>query len=330
MTNFDDFLAEVHTVAIGGHIRPDGDCVGSCLATYNYIKTWYPDIDVTVYLEPIPNIFKFMARSNEIVSDFSGDTVYDLFIAQDCGDTGRLGGAAHFFEQAKHTVCVDHHISNQSFAQDNYIFPQASSASELVYELLPKERITKEIAECIYTGMVHDTGVFQYSCTSRKTMEIAGALMECGINYPKIVDDTFYTKTYNQNRIMGLALLKSRLHLNGKCISSVITEEEMTQYDVLPKHLDGIVNQLRVTKDVEVAVFLYETGDGTFKASTRSREVVDVSKVAVKYGGGGHIRGSRIFHDWRCGCHHRTDYFGSGRTDKVRKKQYDEWNYQYL
>ena len=172
MTNFDDFLAEVHTVAIGGHIRPDGDCVGSCLATYNYIKTWYPDIYVTVYLEPIPNIFKFMARSNEIVSDFSGDTVYDLFIAQDCGDTGRLGGAAHFFEQAKHTVCVDHHISNQSFAQDNYIFPQASSASELVYELLPKERITKEIAECIYTGMVHDTGVFQYSCTSRKTMEI--------------------------------------------------------------------------------------------------------------------------------------------------------------
>ena len=133
-------------------------------------------------------------------------------------------------------------------------------------------------------------------------MEIAGALMECGINYPKIVDDTFYTKTYNQNRIMGLALLKSRLHLNGKCISSVITEEEMTQYDVLPKHLDGIVNQLRVTKDVEVAVFLYETGDGTFKASTRSREVVDVSKVAVKYGGGGHIRAAGVtmkgtFHD---------------------------------
>lgn len=94
MTNFDDFLAEVHTVAIGGHIRPDGDCVGSCLATYNYIKTWYPDIDVTVYLEPIPNIFKFMARSNEIVSDFSGDTVYDLFIAQDCrgyGTSGRCG-----------------------------------------------------------------------------------------------------------------------------------------------------------------------------------------------------------------------------------------------
>lgn len=118
---------------------------------------------------------------------------------------------------------------------------------------------------------------------------------------------------------MGLALLKSRLHLDGKCISSVITEEEMTQYDVLPKHLDGIVNQLRVTKDVEVAVFLYETGDGTFKVSTRSREVADVSKVAVKYGGGGHVRAAGFSHDRRCGCHHRTDCFGSGRTDKVRK-----------
>ena len=290
MKSLDELFAGVKTAAIAGHIRPDGDCVGSCLATYNYITTYYPQIEVSLYLQPIPNIFKFMKNADKIISDCTADKEFDLFIAQDCGDTGRLGGAAHFFEQAKHTVCVDHHISNQSFAQDNYIFPQASSASELVYELLPKERITKEIAECIYTGMVHDTGVFQYSCTSRKTMEIAGALMECGINYPKIVDDTFYTKTYNQNRIMGLALLKSRLHLDGKCISSVITEEEMTQYDVLPKHLDGIVNQLRVTKDVEVAVFLYETGDGTFKVSTRSKEVADVSKVAVKYGGGGHVR----------------------------------------
>lgn len=290
MTNFDEFLTEVHTVAIGGHIRPDGDCVGSCLATYNYIKTYYPGIEVDLYLEPIPNIFKFMARSEEIISDFSTEKSYDLFIAQDCGDTGRLGDAARYFQNAAKTICVDHHVSNQSFADENYIFPEASSTSELIFDLLPKERITREIAECIYTGMVHDTGVFQYSCTSRKTMETAGALMELGINYPKIVDDTFYTKTYHQNQIMGLALLKSKLHLDGKCISSVITEEEMQKYDVLPKHLDGIVSQLRVTKDVEVAIFLYQTGDGTFKVSTRSKEIVDLAQIAVKYNGGGHKR----------------------------------------
>lgn len=290
MTNLDCFLERANTVAIAGHIRPDGDCVGSCLATYNYIKNFYPHISVDLYLEPIPNIFKFLKYSEEIIHDCTAIKSYDLFIAQDCGDASRLGEAICYFETAKTTVCIDHHISNQSFADENYIFPEASSASELVFELLPKERITKEIAECIYTGIVHDTGVFQYSCTSKRTMETAGFLMECGIDYPKIIDETFYTKTYNQNRIMGLALLKSRLYLEGKCICSVITEKEMKEYDVLPKHLDGIVSQLRVTKDVEVAVFLYETQEGTFKVSTRSARYADLSKVAVKYGGGGHQR----------------------------------------
>ena len=290
MTNLDVFLEKAQTVAVAGHVRPDGDCVGSCLATYNYIKTYYPKIQVDLYLEPIPNIFKFLQRADEIISDMSADKVYDLFIAQDCGDLGRLGDAAKYFKTAEMTVCIDHHISNQSFAQENYIFPEASSASELVFELIPRERLNKEIAECIYTGIINDTGVFQYSCTLPKTMEAAGVLMSYGIDFPRIVDETFFTKTYNQNRIMGLALLKSRLHLDGKCISSVITLEEMKEYEVLPKHLDGIVSQLRVTKDVETAIFLYETEPGAFKASLRSASYVDVAEIAVKYGGGGHKR----------------------------------------
>ena len=294
MKDLDSLLTGAKTVAIAGHVRPDGDCVGSCLATYNYIKTYHKEIEVCVYLEPIPNIFKFMAGAEQIKLPQRGQKVYDLFIAQDCGDVGRLGDAAHYFECAKRTACIDHHVSNQSFADDNYIFPLASSTSELIFELLPKERLTKEIAECIYTGIIHDTGVFQYSCTSAKTMQAAGVLMECGINFSKIVDETFFTKTYNQNRIMGQALVKSELYLDGKCIVSVITQEEMKRFDVLPKHLEGIVAQLRVTKDVEAAIFLYENEDGSFKVSTRSSGNVDVSKIAVKYGGGGHARAAGI------------------------------------
>lgn len=314
MMNLDEFLAEAHTVAISGHIHPDGDCVGSCLATYNYIKTYYSQITVALYLEPIPNIFKFMARSNEIISECLEDKSYDLFIAQDCGDSGRLGDAARYCASAKKTICIDHHVSNTGFADEDYIFPEASSTSELIYELLPKERITKQIAECIYTGIVHDTGVFQFSCTSKKTMEIAGTLMEMGINYPQIVDNTYYTKTYNQNRISGLALLKSQLHLGGKCISSVITLEEMKKYDVLPKHLDGIVNQLRVTKDVEVAVFLYETKAGGYKVSLRSREYVDVATIAVSYGGGGHVRAAG------CSIEGEPDAIIEEVTEKIAKQ----------
>ena len=294
MNNLDSQLEGVTTVAIAGHVRPDGDCVGSCLATYNYIRTQFPLIQAVVYLEPIPNLFKFMAGADEIRNDCSEDVSYDLFIAQDCGDLGRLGAAAKYFESAKKTVCIDHHVSNQSFADENYIFPDASSTSELIFDLIDTDKITKEIAECIYTGIVHDTGVFQYSCTSAHTMEIAGILMEKGIDFPKIVDKTFFEKTYEQNRILGCALLKSQLHLGGTCISTVITRKEMEEYGVLPKHLEGIVSQLRSTKGVETAIFLYENEDGAYKVSMRSASVVDVAEIAVKFGGGGHARAAGI------------------------------------
>ena len=288
MTNLDEILAGVKSAAVAGHLRPDGDCAGSTLAVYNYIKTYYPHIEVNLYLEPIPNKFLFLEKAGEIIHHCVKDKVYDLFMALDCGDEGRLGDAVKYFRTAKKTVCIDHHVSNESFAQENYIFPEASSTSELIYGLLPKERITKEIAECIYLGMVHDTGVFQYSCTSAKTMEIAGALMETGIDFTKIVDETFYTKTFVQNKILGKALLEAKLYREGKIIASVITAEDMKNFQVLPKHLDGIVNQLRITKGVEVALFLYENDDGTFKASTRCNGDVDLAKIAVAFGGGGH------------------------------------------
>ena len=284
------FLTGKETVGIAGHVRPDGDCVGSTLAIYNYIKEYYPQIDVRLYLEPIPNVFKFLRYADEIRSDYTDEIVFDLFIVCDCGDEGRLGNAVKYYENAKNTLCIDHHVSNQEFAQHNYIFPDASSTCELVYGLFDRAHITKEIAECLYTGMVHDTGVFQYSCTSAKTMNIAGQLMELGIDYSEIVDATFYTKTYAQNQILGQALLDSRLYLDGRCIISVVTKEEMDEFGVLPKHLDGIVNQLRVTKGVVVAAFMYQNEDGSFKVSLRANGTFDVAALAMHFGGGGHVK----------------------------------------
>ena len=290
MTNFDVYLADAKTVAIAGHVRPDGDCAGSCLATYNYIKNYFPHVKVDLYLEPIPNIFKFMKRSEEILSEWPDDRKYDLFIAQDCGDAKRLGNAAKYFESAEHTICVDHHVSNQNFAEHNYIFPDASSTCELIFELLPDERIDREIAECIYTGMVHDTGVFRYSCTHPSTMRAAAALMEKGIDFTKIITETFDEKTYAQNQILGRALLESFLFMDGRCIVSYVTKEEMDFYQVKAKHLDGIVSQLKLTKGIDVAIFMYELEHGTFKVSLRSSEKIDVSVVASYFGGGGHAR----------------------------------------
>ena len=283
-------LEGITSVGIGGHVRPDGDCVGSTLAVYNYITTYYPEIEVDIYLEPIPDVFFFLNHADKIQHDFTEDKSHDLFISLDCGDKDRLGQVAKYFDSAKHTLCIDHHVSNQSFAEDNYIIPDASSTCELVYLCMNTDKITKEIAECLYTGIVHDTGVFQYSCTSAKTMEYAGVLMEKGIDYPTIISDTFYQKTYAQNRILGYALLNSKLYLDGKVIVTYLTKDDLADFACGTKDLDGIVNQLRITKGTEVALFLYECEDGSFKASLRVAGDVNVAVIAQYFGGGGHVK----------------------------------------
>lgn len=288
-------LMQVNTVAIGGHVRPDGDCVGSTLGLYQYIKKCFPNIHVDVYLEDIPESFKSMIPvSEEILHEIDSKKIYDLFVALDCGDAGRLGFSAPLFENAKATVCIDHHVSNTSFADENYIVPDASSTSELVYNLLDKEKITTEIAECLYLGIVHDTGVFQYSCTSPETMEAAADLMRKGIRSNEIIDKTFYEKTYAQNQILGRALLESFLFMDGKCIVSYITKKIMDFHGVTPKDLEGIVSQLRVIKDVEVAILLYETAPQEYKVSLRATGDIDVSKVAGFFGGGGHKKAAGV------------------------------------
>ena len=292
MIDLDEILKNAKTIGISGHVRPDGDCIGSTLAMYNYIRDYYPQAQPQIYLEIVPNIFKFLNRSEEVLTDYPEVGQMDLFIALDCGDAGRVGKAAKYYELADRTLCIDHHETNGAFADDNYIVPSASSTCELVYELLPKDRITKEIAECLYTGIIHDTGVFQYSCTSSRTMNIAGELMDKGIDYPGIIDRTFYTKTYRQNLLLGRALSKSRLYLDGKCILSFLTQEEMQEFDALPKDLEGIVSQLRVTKDVKVAVFFYPAGEeGGYKFSTRATgDGINLATLALRFGGGGHAK----------------------------------------
>jgi phosphoesterase RecJ-like protein len=290
INNFNELIQEANKIAISGHIRPDGDCVGSCLAVYNYILTYFEGKDVHVYLDPIPNIFKFLKNADKIedIHTVPEDTVFDLYIALDCSDGSRLGDAFAFFEKAKHKICIDHHLTNGGFSEFSYIIPDDSSTCELVYNQIGKDKITKDIAECLYLGIVHDTGVFQYSCTTEATMAAAGFLMTKGIDYPKICSDTYFAKTMVQNRMLGLALLGCKTYLDGKVIAAVITAEDMAKYGAESKHLEGIVQQLRDTTGVEVAVFLYELGDGDYKGSTRATGDVDLTVIAGKYGGGGH------------------------------------------
>ena len=126
---FFKILEGANTIAIGGHVRPDGDCVGSCMGMYLYLKEVFPEKQVDIYLQNIPEALKILDRMDEVCEEIPAGKEYDLFICQDCGDKERLGFSALLFDSAKHTFCIDHHISNKEFAEFNYVVPEASSAS---------------------------------------------------------------------------------------------------------------------------------------------------------------------------------------------------------
>ncbi len=279
---------EAKSIAIAGHVRPDGDCVGSCLGLYNYLTENTKEKQIDVYLESVPAAFSFLKNTGCAKNSADASVCYDLFIALDCGSRERLGFTEEMFLAAKNTVSIDHHISNTLFANYNHVEGEASSTCEVLYGFFDESLISKETAECLYLGIVHDTGVFKHSNTSRKTMDTAGSLLEKGVSASKVIDDSFYRKTYMQNQILGRCLLESVLLLDGKIIFSCVSRKIMQLYGAVPSDLDGIIDQLRVTEGVEVAILLREENVQNYKVSMRSNGKVDVSKICCLFGGGGH------------------------------------------
>lgn len=288
-----DFLNGVHSVAISGHINPDGDCVGSALAAYGYIRKNHPDISVDVFLEKPTDKLSFLKYFDEIDTSMDRDISHDLMICVDCASRERLGKAVRYFDTASHTVNIDHHVSNPEYADENYVYGGLSSCSEALYSFLEPDKIDRDIAIALYTGIIYDTGVFKYDSTTPKTMRVAADLMEFGIDTNYIIDESFYAKTYDENRILGLVLCKARLTSGSRAIYSWITNEELEKYGASESETEGIVSQLKLTKDIHIAAFFRETSRPCeIKISLRSDETADVNLIASKFGGGGHVRAS--------------------------------------
>lgn len=289
MKRISNELKDAKTIAIGGHVRPDGDCVCSVMALYRYLKKELPQTEIDVYLEEPPATFRVLEGIEEIKSEFNTDKIYDIFIAVDCNDE-RLGDALPIFRKARKRINIDHHISNMGSGDINIVEPDRSSTAELLYDLMEPEFVDVEIAKAVYIGIAHDTGVFRYSNTSPHTLQIAAELLKFGFDFSALIEETFFEKSYVQTQIMGRAILESVRFMDDRCIVSMVSRRMMDFYQVGPKDLDGIVNQLQGVRGVDCAIFMYETGTLEYKVSMRSNGLVDVSRVAVKFGGGGHVR----------------------------------------
>lgn len=276
-------------IGISGHVRPDGDCVGAVLSLQMYLQKCLPEAEIKVFLERPSKIFREIKGYGEINSRFPEEEPFDVFFSMDCDDT-RLGEAEKYFRAARKTVNIDHHVSNPGVGDVNYIRPEVGSTCELVYDLIDESKLDRDMAMAIYIGIIHDTGVFQYSNTSPATMEKGAKLISYGFDFSRLIRETFYQKTYVQSHIMGRALMESIRFLDNRCIVSGIDRKAMDFYEVGAKDMDGIVNQLRNIEGISCAIFMYETGVQEYKVSLRSDESVNVAEVAAYFGGGGHAR----------------------------------------
>lgn len=275
------------SICISGHTAPDGDALGSTCG-------------LTLALRKLGKTVTLLAEDfNEKYLEIPGaDTAQkiapacDLFLALDCAALDRLGIALPYFQAAAHTVNIDHHGSNTRYGELNYVDGDASSTSELIYELLTAWGIPldKDIATALYTGILHDTGGFRHSCTHPSTMEATGKLLSYGIPFSEIQDRQLYSHTFPEMKMAGLALYRAELDCGGQLIYTHIGLDEVEALHGDIKGLDQIVGMLKSVNDTRISAFFYEKAPGTIKASFRADGSVDVSKIAQQFGGGGHVR----------------------------------------
>ena len=291
MNIFDEKINNAKSICILGHERPDGDCIGSALAIYNYIINKYGDIKVVkLLLDEFSINFNILPNSDKILNDTRIADIFDLAVIVDSGSVDRLGEFKRYFEEAKDSILFDHHETNNFPSKVSIVFPNSIATCEILYDFLDKEYIDKNVAMCLYLGIATDSGVFRYNSTTKKTFRIVGDLIEYGFNYTELLDKIIFEQTVPQRKAEGIAFERLKLICKGQVSFSYITSDELDSLHLGKKDIDSIIVYLREIKDIKVAAFAYQTGRDVYKLSLRSKyDTINVAEFAKNHEGGGHM-----------------------------------------
>ena len=269
---------------VTSHTRPDGDAIGSTLALGMILRKMGKHAEV-VFGDSVPVIYRPLPQAETIIhtSRVNGD--YDAAIILECDSVlrTRLQGLERHF-----LISIDHHETSKPFADVNWIDPSACAVAEMVFRLALAAgvKITPEIATCLYTAVLTDTGSFCYSPTSACTFELAKILVEHGADPARIAQNVYFSSPTSKMRLLGAAL--SNLHRDGVVTWMSVTRQDMDRCGALEEDCEGLVNYALGIAGVEVAAFFRETSDGRVRISMRSKGAVNVAAIAEKFGGGGH------------------------------------------
>ena len=280
-----DKIEKAENIMLIAHINPDGDALGSSLSLYPILKKMGKKVTVFNATKPLPDYLDFLPNFNKVTDKLPKKI--DLTISFDCGSFDRLG----LDEKPSFLINIDHHVSNTNYGDINLIEPNHASTSQVIYDILKANNIEipTDTAVCIYTALVTDTGSFQYESVNDKVFECAAEMVRCGVKPDYVAKMLFQRDRLSRLRLLAKAYETIEMCCDGKVAFVEVTKEMMEITGAIKEDTDTIVNSVRAIAPVEVACMLREDDEG-IKISLRSKNYADVSKIAVKYGGGGHIR----------------------------------------
>lgn len=287
----DNILEEIkkaNSIVILTHENPDGDAVGSALAMYHAMKSLSKNVEVII--PKYANLFTFLPGANEIRKEGT-KTQYDLAIAVDSATIKMLNGFVNYFEDAKVKISIDHHGTNTMYGDYNYVNPDAPACAQLLIVILEYFgiEITKEIGTCILAGIITDTGGFKYAGVTAETFEFTAGLLEKGVKVSEVYKRVLQTKTRASFELSRKAGNRIEFLENEKIAYTYITMQDELEVGAGEGDHEGIVEVGRDIEGVEVSIFIHETEKG-YRVSLRSNEYVNVSDIAMLFGGGGHPR----------------------------------------
>ncbi|WP_139488941.1 DHH family phosphoesterase [Brevibacillus dissolubilis] len=289
------FIRDNERFLVISHVSPDGDTTSSACATALILDQLGKSY-VIVNEGETPDKFDFLPKAKEIV-DLSQTKLNETFsrvIAVDAADSYRMGDVQHLFAPDVQLLNIDHHPTNDKFGTYNVIRTDAAATAEMMYELVEagEFELTPEIATCIYTGLMTDTGGFRYSNTTSNVMKIASKLLEYGVKPAEIAERCLEAITKEHVQLLRRALQSLSITHNNLVASLKVTLQDIRETGATGEDVSGLVNYGRNIEGVEVGLLFTEVEPDVIKVSLRSRSKVDVSQIAKSIGGGGHARAS--------------------------------------
>jgi phosphoesterase RecJ-like protein len=266
------------------HARPDGDAVGSALACYEILRSMGKQASV-VLSDGVPHVYRPLPYSDAVLLTTENAPEAEAVIILECDSVQRTrltGLEQHYL------INIDHHATARPFANVNWIDPSACATAEMIFRLAREAgvKISPEVATCLYTAVLTDTGSFCFTGTNERTFALAQELVRCGADPVRIAHNVYFSTQMSKMRLLGAALRS--LHRDGSLGWMYVSQMTLEHCGATEEDCEGLVNYALAIEGIEVALFFRELSDGRYRVSLRSKGAVNVAAVAAIFGGGGH------------------------------------------